>query len=743
LLVPVLSADFIFTIIFALLNFALMAFLHTSTDFALCVKCQQPDGTLVNSPQPKSFEKFLESVRKRAEVCDGEYPVISRRLQQYTAADLCGKATWHIDCYKDTVNSSKIDRAVRAYERKLLTVTEVKDVDKENNECNDRPFTRSARQPTTANACFFCNVGEEKDALHEVSSLNVGRQIREAVELSNNREWQVKLQPLNPDDARSIDIKYHLYCYVKYVQRAGQYVSPAAAPSYDDRMHEASADTEFVYILRNMLSDGNIVSMETVRAMYEQLLESHGVTRTYVTKEIKAKILANMESEVEFARPFFNRPETICATSTKNAAIRDAVKTASNPQQDMLAVMKCATLIRREILQCTTQKWSFSGSLCTDSSQNRVPVALQMLLKWILLGTGSGTEVCSEEIQRTTLRLSRNIMYEVKSSRQVSYQAKGNNRRFNHSGKFENEQVLAVALKVHAYTRSKTLVQYLHRNGHCVNYGRLLRIENELAKAVITKMADNNDVYIPPNLKKFVPVFYAVDNIDFNEDTSDGKHTLHGTAIVVFQTLKDDSHAAAATVSDITHQTLDVSPEVNEIPADSYLRHLRGTVMPNSSPKFSDHVAGKFDSVVQEYGENDSVWLTSRCIARASETVLNQPIPPWAGYNSLVTSDERPITTVHTLPLLKSPANEYNTLIDVLKQAQQITCTIMGKESKSVITFDMDLYIRVIKLQSLRPDFYRNYVFRVGESVRTSKTLASMTPGSRQICMVQPLADRF
>lgn len=36
-----------------------------------------------------------------------------------------------------------------------------------------------------------------------------------------------------------------------------------------------------------------------------------------------------------------------------------------------------------------------------------------------------------------------------------------------------------------------------------------------------------------------VPIFYAVDNIDFDEDTSDGKQTLHGTVIVLFQTIKD------------------------------------------------------------------------------------------------------------------------------------------------------------------------------------------------------------
>jgi len=51
-------------------------------------------------------------------------------------------------------------------------------------------------------------------------------------------------------------------------------------------------------------------------------------------------------------------------------------------------------------------------------------------------------------------------------------------------------------------------------------------LEAELAKSVMKNMMAENDSYIPPKLTKSVPIFYAVDNIDFDEDTADGKHTL-------------------------------------------------------------------------------------------------------------------------------------------------------------------------------------------------------------------------
>ena len=42
-------------------------------------------------------------------------------------------------------------------------------------------------------------------------------------------------------------------------------------------------------------------------------------------------------------------------------------------------------------------------------------------------------------------------------------------------------------------------------------------------------------LYVPPILKKGVFVFFAADNIDFAEDTQDGKNTTHGAITAVYQ----------------------------------------------------------------------------------------------------------------------------------------------------------------------------------------------------------------
>ena len=67
------------------------------------------------------------------------------------------------------------------------------------------------------------------------------------------------------------------------------------------------------------------------------------------------------------------------------------------------------------------------------------------------------------------------------------------------------------------------------------------------------------------------------------------------------------------------------------------------------------------------------------------------------------------------LPLVAAPANEWQTLVTVIMQAQHITTQVVGPDQKTLITLDMDLYARAVKLQNLKPDEFKSDVFRIGE----------------------------
>ena len=56
-------------------------------------------------------------------------------------------------------------------------------------------------------------------------------------------------------------------------------------------------------------------------------------------------------------------------------------------------------------------------------------------------------------------------------------------------------------------------------------------------------MEQNNGLFLPANIVEGRHVFFAIDNVDFAEDTCDGRRTLHGTAMAIYQKCdKDDEN---------------------------------------------------------------------------------------------------------------------------------------------------------------------------------------------------------
>lgn len=55
------------------------------------------------------------------------------------------------------------------------------------------------------------------------------------------------------------------------------------------------------------------------------------------------------------------------------------------------------------------------------------------------------------------------------------------------------------------------------------------------SKHVVQRMERSGGIYVPPDVVPGRHVFFTVDNIDFAKDTPDSKHTLHGTAMAIYQ----------------------------------------------------------------------------------------------------------------------------------------------------------------------------------------------------------------
>ena len=265
-----------------------------------------------------------------------------------------------------------------------------------------------------------------------------------------------------------------------------------------------------------------------------------------------------------------------------------------------------------------------------------------------------------------------------------------------------------VGLLAHQQMRSKSLIDVLHELGVSVNYARILHIETQLAQAVLSNSSDNN-IFIPPKLCKGQFFCVCVDNSNFSEDTPDGKNTLHATAMVVFQRKRTKDHETILEI-DATMRTKSLPQE--SIPDTEILQCY---IPKNAQPKCSGYTLDTTPSsdVTKKAEQNDLAWSVGNSIIRSRLEQVK--IPTWAPYNSQVLSLTHQLTTVSMMPLLAAPAHEWSTMLTVLMQAQKITAVVMGENHKTVITFDLQLYEKAVKLQMHKAPDLDHLVFRIGE----------------------------
>ena len=204
-------------------------------DSFLCLICLGGGGDgdpLVASPKESSLTKLLECVHLRGNLGDKNCPAISRRLQNLDSTRL-SSTSYHRRCYQETINPNDIARAKKRHEKAVSlksaecipakigrpsqsTVVSTSTYDEE---MTVQPRTRSMNEQFNKELCFFCQVSNDTAKLHEVCTFNAGRKLRDAVAASNNDRWKIQLSAaVDVSDARAIDVKYHLQCWVRHVQ---------------------------------------------------------------------------------------------------------------------------------------------------------------------------------------------------------------------------------------------------------------------------------------------------------------------------------------------------------------------------------------------------------------------------------------------------------------------------------------------------------------------------------------------
>ena len=103
-----------------------------------------------------------------------------------------------------------------------------------------------------------------------------------------------------------------------------------------------------------------------------------------------------------------------------------------------------------------------------------------------------------------------------------------------HSKDRDTSHPLYIGLSNHTQTRSKKLINRLHRLGISISYKCVVELNNSLANSICLPF-EIEGVVFPAHLRKGLRTIGTLDNLDHNPSATTAQGSFHGTGISIFQ----------------------------------------------------------------------------------------------------------------------------------------------------------------------------------------------------------------
>ena len=166
-----------------------------TTDYNLCVVCQNEAVPLVLHPRLTSYHNILEPVKERVSLHDADCVPVQKRLKDCIAETLQRENTvWHRTCYSRMTNTVQRERARDRQQHSMSTGSHTprmkgrrsRSADDVNNVTGSAaPYTRSSTRPLNKKMCFFCQTDNDQK-LFSVRTGNAGQSLKQAVQASSD-----------------------------------------------------------------------------------------------------------------------------------------------------------------------------------------------------------------------------------------------------------------------------------------------------------------------------------------------------------------------------------------------------------------------------------------------------------------------------------------------------------------------------------------------------------------------------
>ena len=493
-------------------------------DFDLCIFCQcktkealrKPTENPVTDDHGKSYVSIFNLVHNYKEKV-GSLPHPNFVLPD-VATLRRNNAAWHKSC-RNKYTSYFINRKQSDQQQRKRTSTD--------------QSSRSAKTPKLTVpiniACLFC---EQLDGpLHSFTDVDQTPHYRNVAETLGDNRVVTILSP--PNDLLNIQAKYHLKCRQQYLRR---YNSVHKSQQKPCEIVAETLESEMFQSIQEEIANGcNFFSLQDLTENLEKRYQENNINSKINRTMLKERILLrfpDLQEEIGARKKVF----LICS----KAARKIICSATQHPNEEIRTLLQAASILRKATKE--HDLFRFTGSFPNSCEEESVPFMLKYFFSQLLLGPKQGKKTPEQNFNsREVLTLSQLSMQNINSLHTYF--------------RYESPLSIYLSLKLHADTRSKRLVELLHKFSIGLSYKKVLAIENGFACAIANSARENDNTVCPSNLRTGLFTVAAIDNLDHNPSSNTASSSFHGTGISMYQFASDKMAGKAQNPLKIKIQT--------------------------------------------------------------------------------------------------------------------------------------------------------------------------------------------
>ena len=443
-------------------------------NWELCVVCQENTAESLTSPLHskrkdvgKGYQSLAENLVKFKELGKLSTNVQLDRMdegQGIEAALVTNKAKWHKTCVL-RYNNQMLQRAIKSVEHEISV-----------EDAAPRTSSRLRSSPNPDKmSCFFCDKEAGSEGLHEVTTVQVEKRVRDCAELTSDT---LLLAKLGSSDMVALDAKYHTKCLLALYNRARKVRRTQQETTRNEDEIAALVFAELVmHIEESRLEESTapVFKLADMAQLYTMRLQQLGVTsekRMHSTR-LKQRLLERFpdmraQSKGRDVLLVFNED---IGYALDKACEQDSVS-------DVVHLARAAQIVRRHMFD----HYPFTGSFEGNCQEKSVPHLLLALVSMVLEGPS-----IKDQIHQCSTQAALSIAQILKHNSVKHMRKQTDTSSFvRHSLAQETPLPTYIGLLLHAQTRKRDLVERLFSLGLSISYDRVLRISADLGNSVPT-----------------------------------------------------------------------------------------------------------------------------------------------------------------------------------------------------------------------------------------------------------------